>query len=917
MKNLKHLLPLICLTFITNLSKAQIPYSEDFTGQNNKGVIGPNPNVYDTTGMDWVIDVSATNFVDANDYFKVNTVSSNEIFEARDTKEEVIWKSPIIDITGEGLVDLSVDLSEVGTMESTDYIKVYYILNGSGVETIFSNNGENFDDFTSITASENAVSGTSVQIVIRIDNNADVEKHRFENVSISAATGYNTPSSGDVLITEYAKNGTKAHSYLELYNTTGSPVSLADCKIISSGSNNGVYDFSTDILGYAYIPANGFLILNSDASQSNFESKWGVTIGSSVIYTRTELTIFKNNNTFKLKQGGTEGVDDGTLIDESSLYPSDGNRTYQMPLGYWTNNEDLNTNATPGSLGTYENITEVNLAYADGSWQKATGYAHSSPSSSTSAATALVMRGDATFGDGSQLKNLTIMSDAGTSITTESVTISTALVLADNASLTVTGSGSLTCSGSITVEREGHNLTTDYNVWGSPFSSDLSMGSVFTNHYNCDFYVFEASTQSWKYDETVGGSLNCSGNFYTVTSGMAISSTDAEGTADGNFDVGRGYFVAGHSSNGYEFKAASSGTLNNGDISVNIFGSSTTATDGSNDWNLISNPYPSAISVDDFLSENSGKIANAVYLYNPGNGLNTATSYDTYNSSHTSNTIASCQGFYVDGSTSTDGLANTIKFKNSMRDNSNSDFRSILSYMGVYLDVTDLSGENDPTRIYFDANSQDSYDNHMDALKLPNGDFNFCSKLGNQKLVFNGLSELNTQTKVVPLYFQTYETSVYTISLDSLVGSFIDKDVLLEDRYMRKFHNLKQQGYVFSSSPKEWANRFYLHVIHKKSNTSSGNSNTDTTITVTSIKESMYSNLKAFYANDEIIVSLISQQNDIEFVEIINANGQIVKTKQSNVEVLRIATNDISKGIYFVKIALSSGEVIVKQVVIQ
>ena len=101
----------------------------------------------------------------------------------------MVWKSPKININGSGLVDLSVDLMEVGALELSDYCKVYYILNGNGTEVLFSNNGENYDDFISLTASESAVSGDSIQIIIRIDNNSDSEKHRFDNVWITASTG--------------------------------------------------------------------------------------------------------------------------------------------------------------------------------------------------------------------------------------------------------------------------------------------------------------------------------------------------------------------------------------------------------------------------------------------------------------------------------------------------------------------------------------------------------------------------------------------------------------------------------------------------------------------------------------------------------------------------------------------------------
>ncbi len=919
MKYLIRLLPLICVSLISQFSYAQLPYLEDFSSNAGKGVIN---GVYDTTGMDWSIDASGGTFTASTDYFKIN----GGVFEAQDVDGEMIWTSPIIDISSASFVDVSVDVAETGDAESDDYVKVYYSLDGGG-ETLFTYNGENTNDFTSATAKHFYLSGSNLQIIVRVSNNTGTEQHSFDNVSISSAT-YVSPTAGDIVISEFARHSTSTYGYVEIYNTTSSHIDLANLKVVSDGSNDTVYDFGTDFTGNTYVRANGFLILNRSATQASFESNWTsatgttVSLGEDVVYFQTGENSFGNKNQYKLRSGGTADTDDGTLLDESTVKPSAlGKRVYQMPLGYWTNNEDDHTSSTPGYLGTYENVGNVKLAYADGAWQAATGYAHSAPSSSTGSAEALILRGQATFTDGAVLDKLSILKDAGTSIGNEDITITTSLFIDHDASLAVTGTGSVTCSGSITLRKEGHNLSTDYNVWGSPFSSDLDMETVFTNHYNCDFYAFEASTQSWKYDETIGENLNCNGNLYAVSAALAISTTDSEGDPDGDFDVGRGYFIAGHSSNTIDFSVASGGTLNNGDISVQIFGSSTTPTDGSNDWNLISNPYPSSISVEDFLTENSGtgKLSNAVYLYNPGNSLNIATSYDTYNKSHTAQYIASGQGFYVDGNTTTDGKAYDITFKNSMRHHTDNDFRSALSYFGVYLDVVDENGENDPTRIYFDYDSEDGIDANFDALKLPNGDFNFCSKVDDKKLVFNGFSELTNENRIIPLYFQTYQTSVYTIELDSLVGSFKDKDVLLEDRYMRSFHNLKQKGYAFSSNPKEWANRFYLHIIAKKSNNSSGNTgsgSTDSTGNVTSIDELQAELLKVFVSNEELVVSLISNEDQISQVEVISANGNSVVSKSVNESVVKFDVSQFSKGIYFVKSQLSNGNIEVNQVVI-
>lgn len=899
----------ICALF----SWAQLPYLEDFSSNAGKGVTN---GVYDTTGMDWTLDASACTFTATSDYIKIN----GNVFEAQDIDGEAIWTSPTIDISSVSYVDLSVDVAENGDSESDDYVKVYYAVDG-GAETLFTYNGENTDDFTNATAKQFYVAGSSIQIIIKVANNTGTEQHTFDNVSISEGT-YVSPTTGALVITEYARHTTSSYGYLEVYNTTNNNIDLGTIKVVSEGSNNAVYDFGVDITGNTYVPANGFLILNRSVSQASFESQWtsttGTTIslGEDVVYFQTGENAFGNQNQYKIRIGGTADTDDGTLLEESTAKPSSlGKRVYQMPLGYWTNNEEAHTQATPGYLGALEKIEDINLAYADGSWQAATGYAHSAPNSSTGSASAIILRGQATFNDGSVLDKLTILSDAGTSINNESITVTSELHLANDASLAITGSGSVSCSGAITIEKDGHNLSSDYNVWGSPFATAMAIDNVFTNHFSCDFYAFEASTQSWKYDETVGETVNCNGNNYTVTSNMVLSTTNSEGTPDGNFDTGRGYFIPGTTNNTISFAIASSGSLNNGTINVQIFGSSEALTDGSNDWNLISNPYPSSVSVADFLTTNSGagKLDNAVYLYDAGTGA-----YSSYNSSDNSTYISSCQGFYVNGNTTTDGLAYTISFTNAMRHHTDNDFRSTVPLTGIYLSVADSHMQTDQTRLYFDAQAQDGYDVLYDAHKLHNAHFNFASKIDTNTYVFNGLTALNTTDKEIPLYFQTTQAGNYQLSIDSLLGMAQYRDVILEDRELHTFTNLKNTSYSFYSDAQTWDQRFFLHVVTAANNSSStpeiigGDSNTS----VTSIQEHE-GTLTAFVVNNNLHIQWDSPELALDHIQLISAAGTVVNHQQitANQEIIPLAAH--ASGIYYLRAITKNGDTLFKAILVQ
>ncbi|MQY78130.1 MAG: hypothetical protein GH151_02900, partial [Bacteroidetes bacterium] len=67
-------------------------------------------------------------------------------------------------------------------MEGTDYIRAYYSLDG-GPETLLTN-GDQTDDFGNITAVAFGLNGSTLAIIIIVNNNANAEYHRFDNVKI-------------------------------------------------------------------------------------------------------------------------------------------------------------------------------------------------------------------------------------------------------------------------------------------------------------------------------------------------------------------------------------------------------------------------------------------------------------------------------------------------------------------------------------------------------------------------------------------------------------------------------------------------------------------------------------------------------------------------------------------------------------
>ncbi len=204
-------------------------YSEDFTGQNGKGAEGGSPSiVVDTVGVSWAVDTSDVNFQDADDYVKVVT----ERIEFRDTEGRGKWISPSINVSNYDSLSLTIDLLEVGGMEASDSILVYYQIDG-GVEIEIKTIN---DDFTSYTLTDTAISdtGSELHIVVYGVNGATDEKHRIDNIIVKGNSTITVDGIG--------------------LSSLGTAVQLTfDASI--SGSNNGEFSGS----GISNSPSNGQL----------------------------------------------------------------------------------------------------------------------------------------------------------------------------------------------------------------------------------------------------------------------------------------------------------------------------------------------------------------------------------------------------------------------------------------------------------------------------------------------------------------------------------------------------------------------------------------------------------------------------------------------------------------------------------
>ena len=155
-------------------------YEEEFDpGFQTYGVIGgcttDNPLTclfYNTTGVDWDLSASYSEMTD----FNSSVITAGGELEFKNTRTEVCWNSPVIDVSTARSLDFALRLTEIGDLdenitlpERTDYIDVYYtvgntetqIINyngqGNSFHTLIGGEGSNDADFGTAFISEGSI----------------------------------------------------------------------------------------------------------------------------------------------------------------------------------------------------------------------------------------------------------------------------------------------------------------------------------------------------------------------------------------------------------------------------------------------------------------------------------------------------------------------------------------------------------------------------------------------------------------------------------------------------------------------------------------------------------------------------------------------------------------------------------------
>ncbi|MFD1316573.1 choice-of-anchor D domain-containing protein [Namhaeicola litoreus] len=278
--------------------------------------------------------------------------------------------------------------------------------------------------------------------------------------------------------------------------------------------------------------------------------------------------------------------------------------------------------------------------------------------------------------------------------------------------------------------------------------------------------------------------------------------------ASGNMKVGKGYSIDGKQIgiNTFTFN----GKPNNGKISTQIFFNSGTGV-ASNDFNLVGNPYPSAIDPMNLIQANSNVFDGAIYLWTHQIDADQGGNFSSndyivynlagsqYNSVPTPFYISSGQGFMVNA-IKTDYL----QFDNSMRLTGNNQYfyKEELSKNGlvekdrVWLKIVDQNKYKKEMMIGFFEEATSGYDLGYDAKLYPGAGLKIFSLAGDDLLSIQSV-EKNFESKEIRVGFSTDVEQDLYFGLAKLEGELRSTEIYLIDHKLNVEHNLKLSDYHF------------------------------------------------------------------------------------------------------------------------
>jgi hypothetical protein len=433
----------------------------------------------------------------------------------------------------------------------------------------------------------------------------------------------------------------------------------------------------------------------------------------------------------------------------------------------------------------------------------------------------------------------------------------------------------------------------DYTYWSSPVANQV-LGTFSPDTAANRFYIFNNVSYSWQ----------------TISTASVMNAA-------------QGYIIRAPGTHSVTvpsvFTGAFYGVPHNGPYSINI------TVSGTQNRNLLGNPYPSAIDADLLYGANNTVLqgnmffwthntpitannynSNDYAVYNASGGAGTAASINPgVNPSIPTGNIAAGQGFFVQGLAS-----GTVNFTNAIRlTGLNSLFyrspdapvTNVIEKHRIWLNIINQQGAYKQMLLGYIEGATNAIDNAYDAEVTEAGNVVSLYSLNtDKKLTIQGRAlpfEVNDE---VPLGFRTSIAGNYAIELENFDGLFEEgQTIYLEDKLLNVIHNLNESNYNFTTESGTFDDRFEVQFQ-------------DDTLGVENPTDA--SNAVIVYKNNQTIF-INSSNLEMSEVKLFDIRGRLITMKKdilaSEVSFANLA---VANQMILVQITTTDGSTVTKKV---